>query len=151
MKKSNISGTGDRRRVNPDWFTGPVWMKVISEKIGSKDQDIYHVHFDDGSRTKLHLHNGNQVLIVTGGRGSLEIFEREGSSRTNFGIRRTQRIALRNGDVVHIPSKTLHTHGSTYKGETFSHIALNVLPKRGAQYQTVWHESDFKAMATGII
>jgi hypothetical protein len=45
MKKSNISGTGDKRNVNPNWFTGKTWMKVLSEKIKAKDQDIYHVHF----------------------------------------------------------------------------------------------------------
>ena len=63
MNKTNIKGTNDKRDVNPEWFTGKTWMKVLSEKIKSKDQDIYHVHFQKGSRTKLHYHNGNQVLI----------------------------------------------------------------------------------------
>ena len=49
-------------------------MKVLSEKIKSEDQDIYHVHFEKGSRTKLHFHNGNQVLMAVKGKGSLEIF-----------------------------------------------------------------------------
>jgi len=40
MKKSNISGTGDKRNVNPNWFTGKTWMKVLSEKIKAEDQDI---------------------------------------------------------------------------------------------------------------
>ena len=62
MEKTNISGKGDQRKVNPNWFTGKTWMKVLSEKIKSEDQDIYHVHFEKGSRTKLHSHNGNQVL-----------------------------------------------------------------------------------------
>ena len=39
MKKSNISGTGDKRNVNPNLFTGKTWMKVLSEKIKAKDQD----------------------------------------------------------------------------------------------------------------
>ena len=63
MKKSNIYGSGDQRKVNPEWFTNKTWMKVLSNKIKSKDQDIYHVHFEKGSRTKMHQHNGNQVLI----------------------------------------------------------------------------------------
>ena len=53
MNKSNIKGSNDRRDVNSEWFTGKTWMKVLSEKIKSKDQDIYHVHFEKGSRTKL--------------------------------------------------------------------------------------------------
>ena len=64
MNKSNIKGKNDRRDVNSEWFTGKTWMKVLSEKIKSKDQDIYHVHFEKGSRTKLHFHNGNQVLMA---------------------------------------------------------------------------------------
>ena len=54
MKKTNISGSNDQRKVNPEWFTAKTWMKVLSGKIQTKDQDIYHVHFEKGSRTKLH-------------------------------------------------------------------------------------------------
>jgi len=115
MKKSNIFGSGDKRKVNPDWFTNKTWMKVLSEKIKSKDQDIYHVHFEKGSRTKLHAHNGNQVLIATKGKGSLEIFRRYGISKTNFKIKRTEKISLNEGDIVYIPAKTHHTHGSIDK------------------------------------
>ena len=42
-------------------------MKDISSKIKSKEQDIYHVYFQDGAKTKLHLHNGNQILIAAQG------------------------------------------------------------------------------------
>ena len=44
MNKSSINGS-TTHEVNPEWFTGKTWMKVLSEKIKSKDQDIYHVHF----------------------------------------------------------------------------------------------------------
>ena len=37
MNKTNIKGTNDKRDVNPEWFTGKTWMKVLSEKIKSKD------------------------------------------------------------------------------------------------------------------
>ncbi|BDQ30751.1 hypothetical protein NZNM25_14250 [Nitrosopumilus zosterae] len=151
MKKTNIFGTGDQRKVNPDWFTGKTWMKVISEKIKSKDQDIYHVHFEKGSRTKLHQHDGNQVLIAVKGNGSLEIFKKYGTSKTNFKIKRTEKISLNEGDVVHIPANVLHTHGSVDKKKTFSHIAINILPKKNAPYKTTWYESDFKSKVSEII
>ncbi len=151
MNKSNISGTGDRRKVNPDWFTGKTWMKVLSEKIKAKDQDIYHVHFEKGSRTKLHRHNGNQVLIGVKGKGSLEIFKRYGTSKSNFKIQMMQRINLNEGDVVHIPLKTLHTHGSIDKKKEFSHIAINILPQKNATYKTEWYESDFKTRVSKMI
>ncbi|MDH3765619.1 MAG: cupin [Nitrosopumilus sp.] len=151
MQKSNIFGSNDKRIVNPDWFTSKTWMKVLSDKIKSKEQDIYHVHFEKGSRTKLHLHNGNQILIATKGKGSLEIFKRYGSTKTNFKIKRTEKIPLNEGDIVYISSKVLHTHGSVDKKKTFSHIAINILPKKNSTYKTTWYESDFKANVSKII
>ena len=151
MKKSNINGSTDKRNVNPEWFTGKTWMKVLSEKIKTKDQDIYHVHFEKGSRTKLHFHNGNQVLMVVRGKGSLEIFKKYGSKKSEFKIKRTERISLNEGDIVHIPAKTFHTHGSIDKKKEFSHIAINVLPKKNTTYKTTWYESDFRNKVTKII
>ena len=151
MKKTNIHGSGDQRKVNPEWFTNKPWMKVLSSKIKSQDQDIYHVHFEKGSRTKIHGHNGNQVLMGVKGKGSLEIFKRYGSSKSNFTIKKTERIALNEGDIVHIPAKTLHTHGSINNKKTFSHIAINILPRKNAEYKTVWYESDFKSKVSKII
>jgi len=151
MKKSNIFGSGDKRKVNLNWFTNKTWMKVLSEKIKSKEQDIYHVHFERGSRTKLHLHDGNQVLIVTRGKGSLEIFRRYGSSKDNFKIKRTEMLALNEGDIVYIQAKMLHTHGSIDKKKTFSHIAINILPRKNAVYKTTWYESDFKTRVSKIV
>ncbi len=151
MQKSNIFGSSDKRQVNPKWFTNKTWMKVLSDKIKSKDQDIYHVHFEKGSKTKLHWHNGNQVLIATKGKGSLEIFRKYGSSKTNFKIKRKEKITLNEGDIVHIPAKTLHTHGSIDKKKTFSHIAINILPKKNTIYKTIWYESDFKTKVSEII
>ena len=148
MKKTNIQGTNDKRNVNPNWFTGKVWMKVLSEKIKSKEQDMYHVHFQNGARTKLHLHNGSQILIVTEGNGTLEIFRRYGTNRRAFKIKKTESIKLKPGDVSYIPAKTLHTHGSINKKKLFSHIAINILPTRNPIYKTDWYESDFKSQVT---
>ncbi len=99
-------------------------MKVVSDKIEAREQDIYHVHFEDGSRTKLHQHNGNQVLIGVKGKGSLEIFKKQGNPKTDFKIAKTERIALNEGDIVHIPAKTLHTHGSIDKKKNFPTLQL---------------------------
>ena len=151
MNKSNIKGSNDRRDVNSEWFTGKTWMKVLSEKIKSEDQDIYHVHFEKGSRTKHHFHKGNQVLMAVKGKGSLEIFKKNGTKKSDFKIKKTERISLNEGDIVHIPAKTLHTHGSINKNKEFSHIAINILPKKNSIYKTIWYESDFKNKVTKII
>lgn len=151
MKKSNIYGSDDKRTVNLHWFTGKTWMKVLSKKIKSKEQDIYHVHFEKGSRTKLHEHNGSQILIATKGNGSLEMFKRHGTKKKDFKIRKTETVKLKEGDIVYIPAKTLHTHGSVNKKKTFSHIAINIRPTKKSKYITVWYESDFKSRVTDKI
>ena len=145
MTKSNIYGNTDQRKVNPDWFTGKVWMKVLSDKIKSKEQDLYHVHFQNGAKTKLHSHNGSQILIVTEGNGCLEIFRRYGVNKKQFKIKKTETTKLNPGDVAYIPSKILHTHGSINKRKLFSHIAINILPSKNSIYKTDWYESDFKS------
>ena len=105
-------------------------------------QDMYHVHFEAGARTKLHRHDGSQILIVTEGRGSLEIYESDGAAGDVFGIRKQDATPLSSGDIVYIPAHTLHTHGSTDPAQTFSHIAINNLPCGVGEYMTEWYESD---------
>jgi len=147
MRKSNINSKGDKRKINPNWFTNKVHMKDISSKIKSKEQDIYHVYFENGAKTKIHSHNGNQILIVTKGTGSLEMFRKYGTKKTEFKIKKIEKISLNEGDVVYIPSNTLHTHGATSK-KMFSHIAINILPAKNSEYKTAWYESDFKTKVT---
>jgi hypothetical protein len=52
---------------------------------------------------------------------------------------------------VYIPAKTLHSHGSADKKKTFSHIAINILPRKNSEYKTVWFESDFKSIVTKFV
>ena len=150
MKKSNIYSSGNGRKINPSWFTNQVHMKDISSVIQSKEKNIYHVYFEKGAKTKLHSHNGSQILIATKGKGRLDLFSKSGNKKTNFKIRKTESIPLNPGDVVCIQKNTLHTHGSVSK-KTFSHIAINILAPRNSQYKTMWYESDFKSHVSGII
>jgi len=151
MNKSNIYSSGDQRKIDPNWFTGKVHMKDVSSKIKSKGHGIYHVYFHGGAKTKLHSHNGNQILIATKGQGSLEIFRKYGTSKNSFKIKRVEKINLKEGDTVYIPAKTLHTHGSANRKKIFSHVAVNILPNRSSEYKTVWYESDFKSSVTSIV
>jgi ribosomal protein S17 len=85
------------------------------------------------------------------GKGSLEIFKKYGTSKSEFKIKKIEKISLNEGDIVHIPAKTLHTHGSIDKKKEFSHIAINILPKKNSIYKTIWYESDFKNKVKNII
>ena len=150
-KKVNVFSNSKVRKINPNWFTNKVHMTEISDMINSKEQNIYHVYFQNGAKTKVHLHNGNQILFVTKGKGALETFVKLGKKKENFKIKRIQKISLNVGDMVHIPRQTLHTHGSVDKKTTFSHIAINILPTRNKEYITTWYESDFKTLAGNIV
>ena len=151
MKKANIYTPGNPRKVNPNWFTGKTSMKDISGIIQSKQHNIYHVYFKGGSKTKLHTHNGNQILIATKGKGRLELFKKLQNKKSHFAIKKTESIPLSEGDIVYIPKNTLHTHGSISKSKTFSHIAINILPTKNSEYKTVWYESDYAKSAGSII
>lgn len=151
MKKSNIYTSGNRRTINPNWFTNPVHMKDISSTIKSKECDIYHVYFKNGAKTKIHTHNGNQILIATKGKGSLALYKKLGGKGADFKIKKTSTTPLNPGDIVYIQKNTLHIHGSASKNQTFSHIAINILPSKRSKYKTIWFESDFKSRITGIV
>jgi quercetin dioxygenase-like cupin family protein len=150
VKKANLFSNSKIRKINPNWFTNKVHMAEISSIINSKEQNIYHVYFENGAKTKVHIHNGNQILIVTNGKGVLETFSKTGNKKDHFGIKKIQRISLNPGDVAYIQKGTLHTHGSVNKKSLFSHIAINILPAR-KKYKTIWYESDFKTLASDII
>lgn len=150
IKKSNILTSGDKREINPNWFTNKVLMKDISSTIKSKEQNIYHVNFMNGAKTKMHKHDGSQILIITKGIGKLETFSKTSKGAERFSIKKTQSIILKPSDITYIPANTLHIHGASDK-KTFSHIAINVLAKAKSQYTTTWYESDFRSKTTSVI
>jgi len=150
LKKYNIHAK-TKFKVNPDYFTGKVLLKEISGIVKSKEQKIFHVTFKNGARTKIHNHSGGQILIVTQGRGSLQLYLKSGNHKSKFKIKKEQKTNLNQGDIVYIPAKKLHTHGSIDKNKVFSHIAINAKPSINKEVKTTWYESDFKTKVTKII
>jgi len=106
---------------------------------------MYHVIFKKSARTKLHFHTGGQLLIVTRGSGSLVYYKKISRGVTKFKISKTKMIKLSNGDVVYIPPKILHTHGSNRINSVFSHLAVNFYSKNNRKPKTVWYESDLRS------
>ena len=152
MKKGNID-TAPIKKVKNDYFTGPVTLREISGITKPTEHDMYHVIFKKSAKTKLHSHTGGQMLIVTKGDGSLVYYKKTSSGITKFKIEKTKTVNLSRGDVVYIPPKILHTHGSSFIGYVgnakFSHIAVNFYPKKNEKPKTVWYESDFRSNVTG--
>ena len=150
MKKSNILSS-PVKNVKTDYFTGPVKLHEISGITRPKEHDMYHVIFKKSARTKLHFHTGGQLLIVTKGTGSLVYFKKTSTGATKFKIAKTKIINLSCGDVIYIPPKILHTHGSVKKNSIFSHIAINFYPKKNQKPKTEWYESDLRSNVTSKI
>ena len=144
MKKSNIF-SAPAKKVKTEYFTGPVKLHEISGITRPKEHDMYHVIFQKSSRTKLHFHTGGQLLIVTKGTGSLVYYKKTSSGTTKFKIAKTKIINLSCDDIVYVPPKILHTHGSVKKSTIFSHIAVNFYPKKNEKPRTIWYESDLRS------
>ena len=79
------------------------------------------------------------------------MYLKSGNGKSKFLIKKTDKINLFEGDIVYIPAKKLHTHGSIDKNRVFSHIAINANASINTEAKTTWYESDFKTKATKIL
>lgn len=96
-------------------FIGTVWLNMLTS-AGSA-LPIANVTFEPGCRNSWHKHQGGQVLLVTGGRGYYQEWDKPARE-------------LRPGDVVEIPADVKHWHGAS-KDSWFAHIAIEVHPEKG--------------------
>jgi quercetin dioxygenase-like cupin family protein len=67
------------------------------------------VNFGRGVRNKFHAHDGEQILIVTHGKGIVAT--------------ETEEKIVTEGDIILIPAGEKHRHGAT-KDSDFSHIFI---------------------------
>jgi quercetin dioxygenase-like cupin family protein len=89
-------------------FTSP---DVTSQPLVSDSRElrVSIVNFGKGVRNKFHIHDGDQVLIVTAGKGVMTT-EKEKRFVTA-------------GDIIFSPAGEKHWHGATPDSE-FSHIVI---------------------------
>ncbi|MDE1762777.1 MAG: cupin domain-containing protein [Thaumarchaeota archaeon] len=132
-----------------NYFLGSVILHDISKNIGIKDQMVYYAEFKNGAKTKLHHHEGSQVLMVTRGTGTLVLYEKVKVDGKITQIKQETRMALKVGDMVCIPQNTLHWHGAT-RGKIFAHVAFNGFSAQRKEARTIWYDSNFKSVAVKI-
>jgi quercetin dioxygenase-like cupin family protein len=100
-------------------FTGSdVTLQVLLPE--SKEFNVNVVNFGKGIRNKFHVHDSEQVLIVTAGRGIIAT--------------ETDQEVITAGDVVLIPAGEKHWHGATEESE-FSHIYITGLESQVTQLE----------------
>ncbi len=152
MQKINTSKLGpDKSLVKSKkrYFVGDAWLSDISVKLNIKGEKAYLANFNNGARTKVHYHQGGQILVVTKGTGMLVIYKKANIKKDKVKIKKLSQSSLTVGDVVFIPKNTFHWHGAI-KGKHLSHIALNIFTEKAKEAQTIWYESDFKSYAVKI-
>jgi quercetin dioxygenase-like cupin family protein len=84
--------------IVPHWWEGPYDDGRLNAGV---------VTVNPGATTPPHTHGGGQVMIVTAGRGFVEVGG--------------ERFELAPGDVVVTPAGELHTHGAA-ENESFCHL-----------------------------
>jgi quercetin dioxygenase-like cupin family protein len=91
-------------------FDGPVHMReYFADRDEAGELNVAEVTFRPQGRTRWHSHDGDQLLVVTGGYGIIAN-ERE-------------RIEVRTGDVVLVSAGERHWHGPQ-PGAEFTHISV---------------------------
>ena len=77
--------------------------------VDSQDLKLAVVNFGRGARNKFHTHDGDQVLIITAGKGIVATDKEE--------------KIVTVGDIIVFPAGEKHWHGAT-KDSDFSHIYI---------------------------
>lgn len=120
MERS-IFPVGEKNEAFAQYFVGQSYLSMLT----TTGVSIGNVTFEPGCRNDWHIHHkGGQILLVTGGRGWYQEWERPARE-------------LHPGDVVNIPPEVKHWHGAA-KDSWFSHLAVEV-PAEGASNE--WLET----------
>jgi quercetin dioxygenase-like cupin family protein len=110
MKVVKISEVKEEAVTSP-LFTGPeVTRQVLLPDSKEFTADV--VNFGKGVRNKFHAHDGEQILIVTSGKGIIDT--------------EAEKKVVVPGDVVIIPAGEKHWHGAVEDSE-FSHLYVSRL------------------------
>lgn len=131
------------------YFVGDAWLNDVSDKLKIKGEKVYLANFNNGARTKVHYHQGGQILVVTKGKGMLVIYKKTSIKKETVKIQKLSQTTLEEGDIAFIPKNVLHWHGAV-KGKNLVHIAFNIFTDNAKEAQTIWYDSDFTSYAKKI-
>ena len=131
------------------YFVGDAWLNDMSDKLQIKGEKVYLANFNNGARTKVHYHQGGQILVVTKGKGMLVIYKKTNIKKETVKIQKSSQTNLEEGDVAFIPKNVLHWHGAL-KGKHLVHIAFNIFTDNAKEAETIWYDSDFTSYAKKI-
>lgn len=93
-------------------FTGDVWLNSSIKASENCPSAFSNVSFAPCSRTDWHSHPSGQILLVTGGKGYVQIKGEKAEK-------------LENGNVAEIAGGVVHWHGAA-PDNYFNHIAITI-------------------------
>lgn len=93
----------------PQDFQGTVRIQAMRRTDEAGAVEVLAVFFEEGARTRPHVHSTDQVLVFVQGEG---VVATEG-----------ERHVVRAGEVVWIPAGTWHWHGAN-KGGSCCHLSI---------------------------
>lgn len=108
MKLVRIDKSARVKYENNPIVVGDAFRQALSDGY-SESIRLGLVDFENGARNTLHVHDGDQVLIVTEGEGIVAT--------------ETQEYRVTVGDVVIIPAGEKHWHGAQ-PGHSMSHFGI---------------------------
>jgi quercetin dioxygenase-like cupin family protein len=110
LKAIKADETPSENAVGGIFEGGTVKTKTLIDKdVGAEETKVAIVTFPPGARTKMHVHNHEQILYILSGKGILAN-EQEEHMATPW-------------TIFLIPAGEKHWHGAT-KENTFSHLYI---------------------------
>lgn len=91
---------------------GTIYLKRISEIFKVPEIRVYYIDLGTNAKSKLHVHENDQIVIVLKGRGSVVLFskDRDGKNAVEGTIK------ISEGDAVLIPAGQVHSHETAESG-----------------------------------
>jgi quercetin dioxygenase-like cupin family protein len=110
LKVIDIGEVRSEDRVGGIFEGGTVSMKtLIDTHLGAQETRVAIVTFPPGARTKMHIHNHEQILYILSGKGIVANEQEEHVATP--------------GTVFLIPAGERHWHGATEES-SFSHLYI---------------------------
>jgi quercetin dioxygenase-like cupin family protein len=110
LKVIDVDETPSEDAVGGIFEGGTVNMKTLIDKhVGAKETRVAIVTFPPGARTKMHIHNHEQILYILSGKGIVANEQEEHPATP--------------GTIFLIPAGEKHWHGATQESD-FSHLYI---------------------------
>ncbi len=112
MHTAKFDRSKARPTPTPQFFEGSVSMQELVPASVSDEVTVTAVFFEDGARTRPHVHDSDQVLAVVEG--------------TCVVADETQRRELHSGEYAHVSAGQWHWHGAA-PGNSACHLSIRKL------------------------